>query len=78
MTGFSRFLARHGFRRGLVDHKKAITQPREREKPAFGGPSQPIGCVAKLARSTRSRGVARLAEWVDSSHQMIQYKYERV
>jgi len=34
LTGFSRSVARHGFRRGPVDHKKAITQSTVREKPA--------------------------------------------
>ncbi len=31
LTGYSRLLARHGFRRGLVDHKKTITLSRKRE-----------------------------------------------
>ncbi|MCK5711865.1 MAG: hypothetical protein KAI25_04035, partial [Hyphomicrobiaceae bacterium] len=65
LTGFSRLLARHDFRLDLYDHKKSITLSRKREKPAFGGQVQPIGSVAKLARSTRSRCVPRLAEWTD-------------
>jgi hypothetical protein len=50
LTGFLRLLARRDFHRGLVDHKEAVTQSSERIKPAFGGPNQPIGFVAKLAR----------------------------
>jgi hypothetical protein len=50
LTGFLRLLARRGFHRGLVDHKEAVTQSSESRKPAFGGPNQPIGFVAKLAR----------------------------
>ncbi len=62
LTGFSGLLARRAFRRGLVDHKESTTKSSGREKPAFGGPNQSIGGVAKLARSTRSRFVLRLAE----------------
>ena len=61
LTGFLRLLARHGSRRGLVDHKGAVTQSSGRRKPAFGGPNQPIGVVAKLARCTSSRFASRLA-----------------
>ncbi len=39
-------------------------------------PNQPIGGVAKLARSTRSRYVLRLAEWTDLTHQIILYDRE--
>ena len=35
MTDFSRLLARHASRRGLVDHKRSITLSSGREKPAF-------------------------------------------
>ncbi|MCP4182713.1 MAG: hypothetical protein GY761_05265 [Hyphomicrobiales bacterium] len=31
LTVYSRLLARHDFRRGLVDHKKSITLSRKRE-----------------------------------------------
>ena len=35
LTDFSRLLARHALRGGLVDHKRSITTPSGREKPAF-------------------------------------------
>jgi len=35
-----------------------------------------IGRVAKLARSTRSHGVLRPAEWTDLAHQMVPYDLE--
>ncbi|MGB5215968.1 MAG: hypothetical protein WBN88_20280, partial [Anderseniella sp.] len=62
LTGFLRLLARHGFRRGLVDHKGGVTLSSGRRKPAFGGPDQSLGIVAKLARCTTSRLALRLAE----------------
>jgi hypothetical protein len=62
LTDFLRLLARHGSRRGLVDHKGAVTLSSERRKPAFGGPNQFIGVVEKLARCTTSRFAFRLAE----------------
>jgi hypothetical protein len=62
LTGFSRLPARHGPRRGLVDHKRAVTTSGGRENPASGGPNQLIGGVAKLARCTASRRASRLAE----------------
>jgi len=75
LTGFSRPPARQASRFGLVGHKRSLTQSGGREKPACrvektrlwrdGGPNQPIGGVAELARSTRSRCVQRLAEWTD-------------
>ena len=61
LTGFSRLLARQGSRRGLGDHKWALTTSSGREKPAFGGPNQPTGVVAKLARCPTSRRALRLA-----------------
>jgi len=62
LTGFSGLPARHGLRRGPVDHKRAVTPSGGREKPAFGGPNQLIGGVAKLARCTASCCAPRLAE----------------
>ena len=50
LTVFSRLLARHAPRRGLVDRKRGITTSSGREKAAFGGPNSPIWCVAALAR----------------------------
>jgi hypothetical protein len=50
LTDFLRSLTRHGSRGGLIDHKRAVTQSSECNKPAFGGPDQPIGVVEKLAR----------------------------
>ena len=43
-------LTRRGSRRGLANHKRAATTLSGREKPASGGPNQPISCVAKLVR----------------------------
>jgi len=37
LTWFSRLLARHVPRRGLVDHKWTVTQSSGRENQAFGG-----------------------------------------
>ena len=62
LTDFLRLLARHVSRRGLVDHKGAVTQSSGHSKLAVGGPNQPIGVVAKLARCTTSRFALRLAE----------------
>jgi len=65
LTGFSGLLARRGPRRGLDDRKGAVTTSSGREKPASGGPNQPIGVGAELARCPTSRGVPRLAEWAE-------------
>ena len=61
LTDFSRLLARHASRGGLVDHKGSITTSSEREKPVFGGPNPSIWCVAALARCTASRYAPRPA-----------------
>jgi len=65
LTVFSRLLARHASRRGLVDHKWSITTSGGREKPTFGGPNPSIWCVAALARYTVSRYALRLPECTD-------------
>jgi len=59
LTDFSRLLARHASRLGLVDHKWSITTSGGLEKPAFGGPNPSIWCVASLARYTVSRCAPR-------------------
>ena len=46
LTGFSRLLARHASRHGLVEHKRSITTSSGRERPAFGGPNSPIRCAS--------------------------------
>ena len=60
-TNLKRLLARQGPRRGLCDHKWALTTSSGREKPAFGGPNQSTVVVAKLARCPASRRALRLA-----------------
>jgi hypothetical protein len=55
LTDFSRLLARHVSRSGLVDHKGNITKSSGREKAASAkllgdGPNQPIIFVKQLAR----------------------------
>jgi len=62
LTDFSRLLARQISRRGLVDHKRNLTQSSEREKPACGGPNPAIGSVPALAKPTRLGCAPRLAE----------------
>ncbi len=49
LTGFSRLLARHVSRRGLVDHKRDVTPSSEREKPAFQvGQTSPSATFRRL------------------------------
>jgi len=74
LTWFSRLLARHGSGRGLVDHKWTVTQSSGRENQAFGGPHQPNGCVATLARCTTSRCAPRLTDGLIWHHQMTRHK----
>jgi len=74
LTGYLRLVARHGSRRGLVDHKWTVTQSSGRKNPAFGGPNQPPGCVAALARCPTSRCAPRLTGELIWHHQMIQHK----
>jgi len=74
LTWFSRPLARHVPRRGLVDHKWTVTQSSGRENQAFGGPNQPTGCVAAFARCTTSRCTPRLTGGLIWHHQMTRHK----
>jgi len=49
-------------RRGLADHKRLATTLSGRQKPAFGGPNQPVSSVAALVPCTTSHGAPRLGD----------------